>query len=426
MPPMNQPREEVVRHEPQTPVRPVDQGEDLVTPDNRPEPRDPNMTRGEGTSAVANVPVNANAVVDGPSPGGALQYTSIKDHPPEKSPFTETRTVVHEFTGYLSLNQISKTMKLVEGENSVEQAFYVNLNNPYFIVEATFVGQATNATPTFGPSVTMSKESLTASNPGTANMNVRDNFPRRFVGTTNVGTDNESGYTQANWGTWTRWFQKQYRYYHVMETNYKITFEYANVNSAGTAEATAKRNVYVCYYPESYVQDNQSDIVPNQILSVSPTGTEVVKMIGLHQLKKFKGVKIQEVQNPKNVSMESKNGTTVTGTWKPGMREGSVRNIQDIKQWYPVGAKPSPTWAERMKFVAISAADSVNWGSLNVKIEVSSKVQYKDLKEDIKYCAAPTHIDRALKLRAGIDDIQYPYPFENHLAAPYNPANGAW
>ena len=49
-------------------------------------------------------------------------------------------------------------------------------------------------------------------------------------------------------------------------------------------------------------------------------------------------------------------------------------------------------------------------------------VQYKDLKDDLKYKAEPAHGNNAVHLRYGIDDIQYPYPIENHRVTVYNPS----
>jgi hypothetical protein len=381
--------------------------------------------------------------------GGALNFTPIKDHPVEKSPLTETRTVMHEFTGYLSLNNIGTTIKETQG--GVVNGFYLNMNNLFQIVETTFVPQptgASNLNPTFGPSITRQNEGYTyGSGSGATAMwtnNGREDFPRRFVGTGNVGNKAlEEGICQENYGTWVRWYQKMYRYYHHMETNFKITVQYANFNadvdkrvveatgaelqeSGRETEGTRRRHVYIAHHPESYVQDNQSDIYPNQIVSVGPDGNQIVRMIGLHQLKKFKNVKIQEVQNPKLVNHGANCEIVITGTWMPGKREGSVRNLEDIKQWYPTGAPPTGNWRERESFYAITAADSCRRGNVNVKIEVSHKVQYKDLREIIKYAPAPTHIGQACCMRFGIDDVQFPYPLENHLVAPYNPAVDPW
>jgi hypothetical protein len=426
-----------VEQTPTRPVRPVEpevpegkSEDDFETPNRVPPRVDPGQTRSQGGTANPTEPnpkPSDNSSVGAPQGnnaelGGGLNYTTIQDHPPEKSPFTETRTVVHEFVGYLSLNSIGKTIKQTEA--GPEQGFWLNLNQPYDLVNTTFVDQTpSNAAPKFGPAVTMAAEGTTFASPGT---NARTQFPRRFVGATGFNTAAEAGACQPAYGTWTRWYQKMYRYYHVIETNWKITAEYANFDSSGNCEGTRKRHVYLCHHPESYVQANNSDIVPNQIVSVSAAGAQVVRMIGLHQLKKFKNVKINEIENPKNISVNANTKTTITGTWFPGMREGSVRNLQDIKQWYATGAKPSPNWAEREKFVAILGADSDYVGNINIKIEMSMKVQYKDLKEPIKYAAAPTHIDQSVLLRPGIDDIQYPYPYENHLEFPYNPATGAW
>jgi hypothetical protein len=400
--------------------------------------RPPKRSRGpvRGTSLQANtnnalVPYNApqsNAQTQtensGANPKGGLNFTQIKDHAPEKSPFTETRTVLHEWTGYLSMNGISKTLMLAEAP-SPENAFYINMNNPYNVIEGTLVGQAVGLSPIFGISCTQSAESATYNLAG-SDTNSRVNFPRRLVGETNFNEPTEAGVIQGAFPTWLRWYQKMYRYYHVIEANYKITARYANYNSSGNAEGTAKRDAFIAIIPESYTADNNSDITPSQIVSVDASGNQIIRMIGLHQLKKFKNVQLHPMDNPKNVSKDCKDTVVITGSWKPGQREGSVKNLEDIKQWYPVGAPPSPAWNERIKVAAISGTDATAVSNINLKIEVSYKIQYKDLQEIIKYAPSPTWLGEAVILRCGIDDIQFPYPVENHLQAPYNPATGTW
>ena len=188
-------------------------------------------------------------------------------------------------------------------------------------------------------------------------------------------------------------------------------------------------DILIGVYEESYVQSNQSDIKPYELETVDPvTNAPVYRRMAHKQLEKIKGVKWYTISNYKGTGEQTgKHTVTITGTWKPGKRLGSVRNLTDIKQWYPTGASPSPMWNENATFFFITndynavANETSSWACVNCHIEMNWMIQYKDLKDGIKYCAQPTHGNSAIHLRYGIDDIQYPYPIENHRNTLYKP-----
>jgi len=200
----------------------------------------------------------------------------------------------------------------------------------------------------------------------------------------------------------------------------------------GAAEDTStlcyNNDVIIGVYPESYVQSNQSDIKPLTIVTTNgnvPTN----KLVGLKQLKKFKGIKFYTIKAPRDIDGERQRTLTIKGSFKPGDRIGSVRNITDIKQWYETGVPPSPNWIENHAFVFLD--DEYNTAGtpntcVNVKVEMEWIIQYKDLKPGVKYVSEPTHGNNCVHLRVGIDDVQFPYPLENHNDEIYDPAVPAY
>jgi hypothetical protein len=414
-------REEGVEQTPTRPIRPVGQPEE--TPPIQPPTR-PNLSP-EGTvrDAMANLPVvnvDAQATTGGQ---GGFAINKIQYHPPDKNFITETRTVRHHWEGYLSINGIGKTPQI---SSTVINGFDLILNNIYQPISVSFVPQLSQ-TPVAGPSV----RQAAAHNPtDPTSWNARTNFPRRMVGTSS-STDLtlDTGVAQHNHPTWRYWYEKMYTYWAPLSCNYKVTVSFNNFFpsvASGENQTTTSYNsdVIIGVFPESYVQSNQSDIKPMTIdttIGNVPTN----KSVGLKQLQKFKGIKFYRISNPRQIGDKQNHTVTITGSWKPGDRIGSVRNLTDIKQWYPTGAPPSPTWVENDSFVFLNNDFTTVEGlqnNVNVHVDMNWIMQYKDLKPSIKYVAEPTHGNNAVHLRVGIDDIQFPYPLENHNDAPYAPA----
>lgn len=368
---------------------------------------------------------DAGTQTDGAVGMGGFAINKIIPHKPDYEPLTETRTVRHTWEGYLSVNGISRTAQ----KDGVLNAFDLLLNHIYQPISCSFVAQTAANAPTFGLSTRQAphrnSNAASANNP-----NSRIDFPRRMVG----GTTEDTGVAAYNTPTYKNWYEKLYRFWTPIQSSYKVTVSFNQKNNSGTGLTNAASpmdfngDILIGVYEESYVNSNQSDIKPYSMQTVA-SATNAVRTVNLghKNLEKIKGIKWYTI-SPFSTTGEKTNShtVTITGSWKPGQRLGSVRNLTDIKQWYSVGSSPDPMWVENNSFFFISndyntAFEPTSWVCVNVAIEMEWIIQYKDLKDKVKYLMEPTHGNDSVHLRYGIDDIQFPYPIESHRPTPYNP-----
>jgi hypothetical protein len=411
-------------------------------------PRDPNIPLISNRSKTTPVQAsNSNAVVpitnttstttglsDATAVGmGGFAINKIIPHKPDYEPLTETRTVRHTWEGYLSVNSIIPYW--VKADNSASNQFSLQMNHIYRPIAGAFVAQ-TDAGP---PALGLSPKMAPGRNPHGTNGNARLNFPRKMVGD---GANEDIGVIINNTPTYKNWYEKLYRFWTPISSKYKVTVSFNLRHGAGNGTGSNSSpmdfnsDILIGVWEESYVQSNQSDVKPFELQTVSAT-TNAIRTVklGHKNLEKIKGIKWYTIGPMNNTGEKTTNHTVeITGTWKPGQRLGSVRNLTDIKQWYPVGTAPDPMWVEQTTFIFISndyatladSATEANWRCVNCAIEMEWLIQYKDLKDKVKYIMEPTHGNQAVHCRYGIDDIQFPYPIQSHRKDPYLPAVPAY
>ena len=92
-----------------------------------------------------------------------------------------------------------------------------------------------------------------------------------------------------------------------------------------------------------------------------------------------------------------------------------------FKTPFKLKSETSDSWTYELAAILISEKTESNWVCVNCAIEMEWLIQYKDLKDKVKYIMEPTHGNQAVHLRYGIDDIQFPYPIQSHRKDPYVP-----
>ena len=373
-----------------------------------------------------------------------LNYTMPSDHAPEGQMLTNTRTALLKWEGYLSINRICTHLKENQGENN---AFDIRLNHPYFPLDTNFIDLSEQLSKT-GPSVFRAKAVLNqmpnVSTPATASTgNVKSVkgrgilFPRQIVATSDpVGVTDfydkkivgRSGPQRCAWSSW---YDKIYDYYHVLEANYVVTIEHAS-NSASD-----RQPVLIGVHEEAYVENNPNDIWPYSMAYPNAEGQPARDSVSMsvEQAKRFKGMRWYKLENRLNATLQPWK-LQIRGNWTPGSIEGSVKNLDDIKQWYPTGQAPAPVWEELHGFWFFLADDTfaaagtgtntqaqnanldMLYPAVNVKVEVEYKVQYKGLKTPLHFAAEPSRDGDCVKLVFGPDNCQFPYPTDAHQHAP--------
>jgi hypothetical protein len=373
-----------------------------------------------------------------------LNYTQPQDHAPEGQMLTNTRTALLKWEGYLSVNRIET--RLTSGTDGGLNAFDLYLNHPY----SPLVGDFRNLTGDIskgGLSVFRAKNGQ-SENPGhrfdnqgtSGGRGVRARgilFPRQIVCTNDPAkpdgmTADLEMYDQKTVGlpdglfpSWLSWYEKIYDYYHVLETQYVVTIEHTN-NSASD-----RTPVLIGVHAESYVQNNANDIWPyTAVVPPFTTGANRTTSMTVEQAKRYKGMKWYKLDNRLNATLQPWK-IQIKGSWVPGVVEGSVKNLEDIKQWYPTGNPPDPSWNELHGFWFFMGDDGFGaalttgttginqsldrlFPSVNVKVEMQYKVQFKGLKTKLHFASEPSTDADCTTLVFGRDNCQFPYPIEAH------------
>lgn len=390
-----------------------------VPTNDEPEPMEEDFIQNTNNTSTEMVATGVDAQTQTTETGnqGGFQINPIVPHKPDSNPFTETRTVRHLWEGYFACIKIDDTPALSTTDPSGNK-FGLTLNHVYQPVVATL--RNTGTTLTKG----LSNKQAPQEGGVTSYADCVD-FPRKCHGADAV--DKNLGVMDFNRPTWVTWYNKLYRFWAPIETKYKVTIGFNNYQGSSTSSsALANRNcvVYIGVYPQSYVASNTSDIRPlttNVPTTTTGNGAPQPKNLTKKGFEKFKGMKWYKISSNRYNGEIDDTIVTITGLWKPGMQIGSVRNLTDIKQWYPTGTEPSPLWQEQHQFVLMTSefnnANPVQNVSVNCHVELEYIIQYKDLKDAVKYVSQPTPGNEAIHLRPGIDDIQYPYPISNDIAS---------
>ena len=99
---------------------------------------------------------------------------------------------------------------------------------------------------------------------------------------------------------------------------------------------------------------------------------------------------------------------SISGVWRPGQLHKNVVNEEDIKTWHTTGAVPANSWVEDAVFLFMqdSYAQGTQENSFNICVHLEYIVQYKDLKQAIRYPHSTDSTINAISFPA--DSIQVP------------------
>lgn len=393
-----------------------------------PVPRSTSAAQMTGTSAA---PAGADEVTGS---GGGLIYTSIYDYPAEGQLFTETRTANLKWEGYFSVHNCARALK-AGAATSMANSFAITLNHPYQPLVATLnTGSVTKNRDVSGSIV-----SGLSAYPATQKFDQAGPHLQRTVGATTeyiyfprqlvcetpttAGDYRQTyidGTVQLSRPTWLAWYEKLYEYYHVLESRYVIKIKHVGAfdSTRGNLALNSDAGVLIGVHPQSYVHNNISDIYPEEVQVPDNAGNIQTRSVTVDQAQNFKNLKWYSVDPP---HADKGNITTITGNWKPGDITGSVKNVEDIKQWYATGAEPSPMWHEQHVFWLFCKGEVQELPAVDVHVFVEYKVQFKDLKQIVKFAPEPTHASQNVDLRIGIDNVQFPYSWNAHRTSIYDP-----
>lgn len=302
----------------------------------------------------------------GPSNTGTGNHeTQVSPYPRiERNPFSETRTVALNHTAYFSAMRVDKTSPVV---------LRVRLNSPYeFYKNNVLTAQTINSNKTKGLSNCCSQE-FNAQNPQTFNLN--NQFPSTIIGSVaKTATETSSGAIPAAHvrPAFQTHYDAMYENYHLVQTNYVIELESAT--NDGNCQS------YCFEYDNVYTLSSAGQEIPQ--------GETLSNYLKYPHLKthRFGGRRIGD-------PTEKYYRKTLKGTWTYNKFHHNVRNDDNIKTWYPVGAEPTPEWVEEkmLLFMSDDFAQGEGGGSgrgkmsFNIKVHLEFIVQYKDLQRNSRF-----------------------------------------
>ena len=329
------------------------------------------------SSGMDDVEMKDSTTLSAKAAGGGDGGTGTQETPVllntrwELGVFTETRSAILPLRFYLSMNKLDS----VQGV-----AFNLRLNAPYNLTTTAMVSQTAGATRVKGVSVDAPPDGLT-------------NTSTQLQGyTTGITLATGQALTTSGSGVppdvdlhpaWRLWYQKLYDSYHVVKTEYRVKFR--NARSAIDTDA-------VVYYDYD-------------VSTANNTGNTMPTNLGQEYYKTWKHVQQVKVA-PKAQANGEKYVAKIEGTWVPGSIAKNTVNATDIKTWYTTGAAPTPAWTEQLSMVAFLRGGASATTHLEVEVDVAYYVQYRDLKDTVRYpYAGMPNID----LTTPNDNIQVPF-----------------
>lgn len=334
-----------------------------------------NMDSGDVDMGGSQLMLKANASGGGEGGTGSGETPVTMGVEPKLGLFGETHTAILPFRFGFSFNHINST----QNANNFAR---IRMNAPYNILrDMTFAQNLEGGGTNYGPS-SHQADAYTTNNPATFN-----SFETTLTAATsaNSATATTSGVVadSAAIPGWRVWFEKIYESYHVMETQYRITF----VN------------------PETTVGNRQRVYIDKDVYTTTSTGNAMPtdpQPIYLNSI--WKGVDTLIIEERNN---NDSNGwiKQVSGTWRPNEWAKNTLNAEDIKGWYTTGVEPNPAWVENLVILARSDEYCTNPTNLNVFVELRYVVQFKDLKQGFRY---PQSTDSTTALNTPGDILQVP------------------
>ena len=264
------------------------------------------------------------------------QETPVSYHAPEYG-LPETYTVLEPMNIWFTAAVLDKV-------TPVECA--VRLNSPIDVVASTL------ASPTAGAVMTKGLFNQPAQNltswPGTPDL-----YPSGDSGVSPTGVETPG---------WRNYFEQLYDVYSVLGVQWKLVCQ--NVST------TLHNNVLLGVGYNSYGASDTSGMFPT-----TPKQRDILRWKDVQ----FHIAKAQHTDEETLV---------VTGTYRPGQNKRNVTNDADVTTWSKSGVHP--TFREELMFYFYrhGMAKGLNALHINCHLELKYIVQYKDLKQQIRYPTA--------------------------------------
>lgn len=310
------------------------------------------------TDVVMTEAAAAKSSGTGQAQGGGKNETSISPFPRiDYRFFTETCTVSLPLVVYFSANDCNKVDPVV---------LRFKCNTPYNIfTDNTLVAQTIASNKTKGLS-NCNSQNLSLAN--FATFVTGNQFPCNIVGataktatTTSSGAITDSAVRPARRSA----YEKIYDAYTVLETRWRLDIEFSS------DENTAKGIVFHEY--DTVTSSSTSDKMPTNRSVMYYKSWPKVKSLTFDR------------QSGNNHLMPWRK--SISGVWRPNSLHKNTKNEEDIKTWTATGSPPTNSWVEDAVFLFMQDDYSSGYqeNSYNIKVSLEYIVQYKDLKNTLRY-----------------------------------------
>lgn len=315
--------------------------------------------------------LSAKAAAGGDGGTGTQETPVLLNTRWELGTFTETRSAILPLRFQFSMNRLN---------TQTGCAFNLRLNAPYEITTTSFVAQTASGARIIGCSADAAPDSLVTQGTMLQAYETTIALSGATVTASGSGVPSDTNLRPA----WRKWYEKMYDSYHVVKTEYRLSFK----NTRTSADTDA--NIYYDY----------------DVSTANNTGNTMPVNKTQQYYKTWKNVQQVSI-GPKAQANGEKYTATIAGTWVPGSIAKNTVNATDIKTWYTTGATPTPTWREQLSVLAFmkGGAPAALNTHMDVDVEVHYYVQYRDLKDDIRY---PHSAMTAIDLITPTDNLQLP------------------
>lgn len=322
------------------------------------------------------VAVTASVDKAGAGFSGESETAVMLNVKPQLNLFTETHTHVLPLRFGCSFNHVNTNM--------TANILKIRMNAPYDILGRTTFTQQTEAALTANGVATFQAIANTGTNPTNFANFETTLIPATAPTVVTLGTSGAGVVADANCKPGYRtWYEKLYESYHVIETQYRITF----VNP----ETEVGRRVRVYEEHDVFTASNSSNIMPS---GASPFSLNAL----------FREVKTHIVTE-RNNNDDRTWVKVIEGTWRPGVWSKNVKNDEDIKTWYTTGAGPDPLWIEELVLTVRPDEYMTTFANLNCFVELRYVVQFKNPRQTVRYMQP---LDTAFNLVIPTDVLQVP------------------
>ena len=302
--------------------------------------------------------VSAARAAGGGGPSAVSKETPISPYPSLSYGVQETHTTILPYRGYCSYG-------FLDHDTPLQLRIRTNSINDLMLTELTTLGA--------GASIAAKGLYILPVGPGGANTSGAV-FP---VTLTAGAKTNERA-------QWRDWWALQYEHYTVLGLKYKFIIS----NTGNTRGA----DVEVCVNDDVY-----SD-------SAGTTGniTPATKYI---EMKCFKNQRWYFVESATSESNTTKNQVVISGLWKPGQGRRNIQNDGDVKTW--TSTDQIPNLKEILNLNLFKAGLNYTTPAQtcgNISIELDYIVQFKDLKERLRYPSTKAGVD-PISLQSSTTDV---------------------